>query len=502
MPAIIDQTKNLSKALVDPIHDAVTTTVTTRVGQSANLPVQLFYATWFDVTNFPDPSDDPKVEIVRLPNAVAGDVWSGVVRGQLGTIASTKNTVGATYVLMAGIPDQMFKDLQDMIQNSVVAAGQTTGTSTAYDLTLDPVPQALIEGMMIRVRFHIANTSISPTLDLNGTGARTIRDQIGLQIPSGMFQALTTQLLILRGTTWRVLAVPMSTSDQLNNVWDHATEDGTSTGSAYVLNYDRSPGADFDNTEGSIIHFKAVNANAAGATVAITTVGSQKAIKKFGGAAVEVDDINIGDSVLLQKNVANGDWYLMSAGAPLSITGHSSVPAATGDEVLIADVSASNTQKKVTAGSIANLPRSDFISAYDTNTQSVVLANTFQDILFTNNGEIDGWTHTPGAADFVCPTTGKYRVTFTAHATKTTGSNSIVEIIALFNGTEVAGSQGGGLSTVNNVPISASGSFILDAVATQILKFQLAGETTDSEIVPLGGTAVTSPSMVVAITKL
>ena len=95
-----------------------------------------------------------------------------------------------------------------------------------------------------------------------------------------------------------------------------------------------------------------------------------------------------------------------------------------------------------------------------------------------------------------------YEVTVDVHVAKTSSSNTIIEVVALFNGAQVAGSQTGGFAISNNVPTHCARTFKIDGVATQVLKFQMAGGTTNAVSVPLGGNATVSPSISVSIRKL
>ena len=87
---------------------------------------------------------------------------------------------------------------------------------------------------------------------------------------------------------------------------------------------------------------------------------------------------------------------------------------------------------------------SDFVYAYATTTQGIASGSTFQNVTFNVNGTISGWTHTAGSADFTCPTTGTYLVSFRVaitfaallSLTTVTGSARVTN-----NGTEVPGSQ-------------------------------------------------------------
>ena len=91
-------TKNFAKTTASIGYNSSATSITLQTNDGAKLPTTTpFFLTWWDETNYPDPSDDPNVEIV-LVTAVATDTLT-VTRGQQSTAATSKNTGGATYRL-------------------------------------------------------------------------------------------------------------------------------------------------------------------------------------------------------------------------------------------------------------------------------------------------------------------------------------------------------------------------------------------------------------------
>lgn len=97
----LDNAKNFAKATVSTGYDAASTSVVLSAGHGAKLPTAPFNLTWWNVTDYPDPADDPNVEIVRC-TAVSTDTLT-IVRAQESTSASTKNTAGKTYKMVAGL---------------------------------------------------------------------------------------------------------------------------------------------------------------------------------------------------------------------------------------------------------------------------------------------------------------------------------------------------------------------------------------------------------------
>lgn len=144
----------------------------------------------------------------------------------------------------------------------------------------------------------------------------------------------------------------------------------------------------------------------------------------------------------------------------------------------------------------------DYISSYDTTTQTVAVANTFQDVVFSTNAQLNGWTHTAATANFTCARSGLYLVTYHANTSKTAGANSTTEIVALFNAVQVAGSATQVFNTVNNGPLNLQNSFIINATATQIFKLQMTGSTTSTNILPNNPNATVKPSITLTITRV
>jgi len=97
----MDAFKNFAKVTVSTGYDASATSIALTAGHGARLPAAPFNATWWNSTDYPDPTDDPNVEIVRV-TAIASDTLT-VTRAQESTGASTKNTASKTYKLIAGL---------------------------------------------------------------------------------------------------------------------------------------------------------------------------------------------------------------------------------------------------------------------------------------------------------------------------------------------------------------------------------------------------------------
>jgi hypothetical protein len=68
-------------------------------------------AVWWNATDYPRPSDDPAVEIVRV-TAIVGDTLT-IERGQEGMAATAKNASGKTYQIYQTITAAMWDRVAD-----------------------------------------------------------------------------------------------------------------------------------------------------------------------------------------------------------------------------------------------------------------------------------------------------------------------------------------------------------------------------------------------------
>jgi hypothetical protein len=98
----MDAIKNFAKAVVsDGNYDASATEIDVIAGHGDRLPAAPFNAVWWNATDYPDPSDDPGVEIIRV--TVKSTDTLTITRAQEGTAAEDHNVAGKTYNLIAGM---------------------------------------------------------------------------------------------------------------------------------------------------------------------------------------------------------------------------------------------------------------------------------------------------------------------------------------------------------------------------------------------------------------
>lgn len=142
--AVIDQAKNFAKATVSVGYDASATSIALTAGHGSRLPAVPFNATWWNSTDYPDPSDDPNVEIVRV-TARATDTLT-VTRAQEATTATTKNTSGKSYKLIAGptartINIEVYPTHYNVKSFGLVGDGTTDDTAAAIAMMSTMVTQ-------------------------------------------------------------------------------------------------------------------------------------------------------------------------------------------------------------------------------------------------------------------------------------------------------------------------------------------------------------------------
>ena len=114
----LDPVINFGKVEVSTGYDASATSIVLSSGDGAKLPSTFSYnITWWNSTDYADPTDDPNVEIVRVTNRVTDTLT--VIRAQESTSASTKNTGGKTYKMILSLTKKMVDDIGGGLANVV-----------------------------------------------------------------------------------------------------------------------------------------------------------------------------------------------------------------------------------------------------------------------------------------------------------------------------------------------------------------------------------------------
>jgi len=148
----LDPVKNFVKCVVNNIYNESDTTIVLQEGDGAKFPQPsvdgAFNLVWWNYTDYPNPTNDPNVEIVRV-TGISGDTLT-IVRGQEGTIASTKNSTLKMYLIILGVTKKMVDDIDTSLDAVLVEHNSngthkldTDGTLTANSDTKIPSQKAV-----------------------------------------------------------------------------------------------------------------------------------------------------------------------------------------------------------------------------------------------------------------------------------------------------------------------------------------------------------------------
>ena len=119
-------------------YDSSVTSILLQSGRGWKLPAAPFNLVWWDGHDYPNPANDPNVEIVRV-TVISGDTLT-ITRAQEGTSASNKNTGGKTYSLVLGITAKMISDIGTATGGGVPVENEVvSGSGTSWTLANAPV---------------------------------------------------------------------------------------------------------------------------------------------------------------------------------------------------------------------------------------------------------------------------------------------------------------------------------------------------------------------------
>lgn len=130
----LDAVANLIKLTVSIGYGESDTSIIVASGASS-LPSAPFNMTWWNSTDWPDPADDPNVEIVRI-TGISGNTLT-ITRAQEGTTASPKDVPGKTYRLILGFTAKMVNDISTNLQRPwrlVNVNGNIDGNNATFTL--------------------------------------------------------------------------------------------------------------------------------------------------------------------------------------------------------------------------------------------------------------------------------------------------------------------------------------------------------------------------------
>lgn len=206
--------KNFAKATVSTGYNSAATSIVLTAGHGALLPAAPFRFVWWNSTDYPDPSDDPNVEIgyctakstdtLTIERAPVGS--SGVSEG--GT-AQNHNTGGKTYKILVGLTDGLWEENRKLYSNgapfwnlkhrNIFQSNVTFGTGDNDVYTVPAGRKAIVVGIAF---WNISGTS--PNV-------------VGKMKVSGTYYRATATTAITSGTATTIRGIiPLEAGDAFN----------------------------------------------------------------------------------------------------------------------------------------------------------------------------------------------------------------------------------------------------------------------------------------------
>ena len=140
------------------------------------------------------------------PNLINADTLTPMAGILMGSGGSVKTAVsGVDYAAPAEVAAKL--DADDYTRT--INTATTTGTASNYILTLDPAPDALVQGMMLLVNFHVGSDSatVPPMLNVKGLGGNDFGAKYLFPVGqnSGKPFAAGVHIIFYDGEYWRML---------------------------------------------------------------------------------------------------------------------------------------------------------------------------------------------------------------------------------------------------------------------------------------------------------
>ena len=135
---MLDAVANFIEVQASTGYSSSATSIMLQSGQGAKLPAAPFNLIWWNSTDYPNPANDPNVEIVRITN-IATDTLT-ITRAQEGTSAANHNTGAKTYSLVLGPTAKVITDLWAALGGGTPVENEVvSGSGTSWTLANTPV---------------------------------------------------------------------------------------------------------------------------------------------------------------------------------------------------------------------------------------------------------------------------------------------------------------------------------------------------------------------------
>ncbi len=182
--------------------------------------------------------------------------------------------------------------------------------SDAYVITLDPVPLAYTEGMVLNFKANTANTG-GATLNVNSLGVKNILKQNDQALATGDIEAGQIVTVVYDGVSFQMQSqlaqAPVNPYAVLQDGSPVYAVDSVGT-DAYAITLSPAPAA---YTDGMSITFKAGTVNTDAATLDVNALGAV-AIKKLNDQDLSSGDIEAGQIVTVIYDSTGPTWQMQS----------------------------------------------------------------------------------------------------------------------------------------------------------------------------------------------
>ena len=215
----------------------------------------------------------------------------------------------------------------------------------------------------------------------------------------------------------------------------------------------------------------------------------------FGGNAISATSASWSSASLTSSFAATSSWSKNSVTASYVQTSDTASFVAISQTASFVTLS-QTASYVITAQTASFVTQSNNVFCFDTSSQSVTTANTFQEILFRFDGNIIGWIHPSNTGRFTSSYSGVYNVKLVTQMQRSTGTSQVVASRLLYNGQEVSGSYSSFTILTNAITqeLVSESTFYVSSGSGIIAQF--AGATSSISITPpaLIGTSIARPS--------
>lgn len=172
----------------------------------------------------------PTADPAQVPTGLSGKLsqWVSWIANRIKAITGKTNWYDA--------PSKTLEDLNTHLSDNThhVPYAVATGAANTYVVTLNPTSITYVDGMAICVKINVASTGAS-TLNVNGLGAKAIKDSLGNAITSGGLKANTPYTMRYEATSGNFILQGKggggnATADKLLSPYTATVDTGQITG--------------------------------------------------------------------------------------------------------------------------------------------------------------------------------------------------------------------------------------------------------------------------------